>query len=528
MDETITNNSANRQIARAAGTVMFAFILSNVVGLVRQILISRAFGTGDSYDAFVAASRYPDLIFNLIAGGALASSFIPVFTGFLEKEDRASAWKLASAVINLVMFVLTAISILSAIFSVQVIRYILAPDFNPAKQQLAASLLRILLIAPTIFGVSGIVMGALNAHQKFLLPALASTMLWVGYIFGLIFLVPSMGIYGLAWGAVLGAFLHIGIQLPQLLRLPDWHFNFSLGLDDAAVREVLLLMGPRLLGVAVVQINFLINTIIASGQPEGSVSSLTYAFQIMTMPEVAIAQAIAIAALPTFSAQVARGELGEMRHSLASTLRGVLLLSLPATFGLILLRYPVIELLFQRGQFNAQSTDMVAWALLWYTAGLVGHSVVEILSRAFYALHDTRTPVIVGTIAMSLNIVFSFAFSALFASLGWMPHGGLALANSFATALEMSALFILMRRRLKGLDDLSIGRGLLQAVFATLVMSLALWAWLHFAAGYSIWIIAPVGIVAGAFVYVAIMFMLRVPELGELINAIRRRIRATH
>ena len=249
-------------------------------------------------------------------------------------------------------------------------------------------------------------MGALNAHQKFLLPALASTMLWVGYIFGLIFFVPSLGIYGLAWGAVLGAFLHIGIQLPQLLRLPEWRFNFSFGLDDAAVREVLLLMGPRLLGVAVVQINFVVGTIIASGQPVGSVSSLTYAFQIMTMPEVAIAQAIAIAALPTFSSQVARGELVEMRHSLASTLRGVLLLSLPATLGLILLRYPVIALLYQRGQFDVQSTDMVAWALLWYTVGLVGHSVVEILSRAFYALHDTRTPVIVGTIAMSSQHCF--------------------------------------------------------------------------------------------------------------------------
>ncbi|MFZ1042629.1 MAG: murein biosynthesis integral membrane protein MurJ [Anaerolineales bacterium] len=528
MDDTVTNNSANRQIARAAGTVMFAFVLSNVVGLVRQILISRAFGTGDAYDAFVAASRYPDLIFNLIAGGALASSFIPVFTGFLEKEDRASAWKLASAVINLVMLVLTAISILSAIFSLQVIRYVLAPDFNSAKQQLAASLLRILLIAPTVFGVSGVVMGALNAHQKFLLPALASTMLWVGYIFGLIFFVPSMGIYGLAWGAVLGAFLHIGIQLPQLLRLPKWNFKFSLGLDNAAVREVLLLMGPRLLGVAVVQINFVVGTIIASGQPVGSVSSLTYAFQIMTMPEVAIAQAIAVAALPTFSAQVARGELVEMRHSLASTLRGVLLLSLPATLGLILLRYPVIALLYQRGQFDVQSTDMVAWALLWYTVGLVGHSVVEILSRAFYALHDTRTPVIVGTIAMSLNIVFSFAFSALFSSLGWMPHGGLALALSVSTALEMTALFILMRRQLKGLDSMNIGRGLLQSALATLLMSAVILGWLHFSSGYSVWIIAPVGIIAGGMIYVAIMFILRVPELGELIKAVRRRMRISN
>ncbi len=525
MNEPQAVSSANRQIARAAGVVMFAFVLSNVVGLARQILISHAFGTGDAYDAFVAASRYPDLIFNLIAGGALASSFIPVFTSFLEKDDRASAWKLASAIINLVILVLTAVSILSAVFSLQVIQYILAPDFSLEKQQLAASLLRVLLIAPTIFGVSGIVMGALNAHQKFLLPALASTMLWVGYIIGLIFLVPSMGIYGLAWGAVLGAFLHIGIQLPQFLRLPEWHFNFSFGLDNAAVREVLLLMGPRLLGVAVVQINFVVSTIIASGQPEGSVSSLTYAFQIMTMPEVAIAQAIAIAALPTFSAQFARGELGQMRHSLASTLRGVLLLSLPATLGLILLRYPVIALLFQRGQFNVHSTDMVAWALLWYTIGLVGHSVVEILSRAFYALHDTRTPVIVGTIAMSLNVAFSFAFSALFSSLGWMPHGGLALALSVSTAMEMSALFILMRRRLKGLDSLNIGRGLFQSALATLVMSGVILGWLHYGSGYSVWIVAPVGILAGGMVYVLIMWALRVPELGELVSAIRRRLK---
>ena len=213
-----------------------------------------------------------------------------------------------------------------------------------------------------------------------------------------------------------------------------------------------------------------------------------------------------------------------MRHSLASTLRGVLLFSLPATLGLILLRYPVIALLYQRGQFDVQSTDMVAWALLWYTVGLVGHSVVEILSRAFYALHDTRTPVIVGTIAMSLNIVFSFAFSALFASLGWMPHGGLALANSFATALEMSALFILMRRRLKGLDDLNIGRGLLQAAVGTVVMSAVILGWLQLGSRYSVWIIAPVGIMAGGIVYAAIMFMLRVPELGELVSVIKRRL----
>ena len=503
---------------------MLAFVLSNAVGLVRSILISRAFGTGYEYDAFVVASRYPDLIFNLIAGGALASAFIPTFTGFLEKDDRETAWKLTSAIINLVMLVLLLVSVVSAVFSTQIVQY-LAPDFSPEKKQLTVSLLRILLISPTVFGVSGIIMGALNAHQKFLLPALASSMLWVGYIIGLLVFVPSMGIYGLAWGAVLGAFLHIGIQIPGVLRLPALRFNFTFGWDIPAVKKVLILMGPRLLGVAVVQLNFIVNVIIASGQPEGSASSLTYAFQIMTMPEVAIAQAIAIAALPTFSAQIARGELGQMRHSLASTLRSVLLLSLPATMGLILLREPIIAMLFQRGQFNTNSTTMVAWALLWYTAGLVGHSVVEILSRAFYALHDTKTPVLVGTAAMTLNVLLSFAFSYLFYLIGWLPHGGLALANSFATALEMVGLIILMRQRLNGIDGLAILKGLAPAAAGSALMSLAIIIWMNATSAQNPWLVGVGGIILGGIVYGVMMIVLRVPELVSLFSALQRRIK---
>lgn len=503
---------------------MFAFVLSNLVGLIRQALISNAFGTQGTIDAFYVASRYPDVIFNLIAGGALASAFVPTFTGYLAKDDRTSAWKLASAIINLVLIVLTTISVLSAIFSGPIIRFILAPEMASDKQALAAHLMRILLIAPTVFGVSGVVMGILNAHQRFLLPALASTMLWVGYIIGLLFFVPSLGIYGLAWGAVLGAFLHVGIQIPDLLKLPERRYIFSLGLDNPAVREVLILMGPRLLGVAVVQLNFVVNTIIASGQPEGSIAAITYAFQVMTMPQVAIAQAIAIAALPTFSAQAARGEHAQMRNSLAATLRGVILLSLPATIGLILLREPVVALLFQRGKFTSLSTEMVSWALLWYTAGLVGHCIVEILSRAFYALHDTKTPVIVGTIAMGLNIVFSFGFAWLFNQIGWMPHGGLALANSLATALEGTTLFILMRKRLDGIEGNSILRGVIPSVIAALGMGVAVFIWLSIGARLNVWILAPIGIAIGGGVYFVILFAMRVPELTAVTNAILRRL----
>jgi putative peptidoglycan lipid II flippase len=515
--------TANRQIARAAGTVMIAFALSNLIGLVRQVLITRAFGTGSSIDAFYAASTYPDLVFSLVAGGALSSAFIPTFTGFLVKEDRAGAWKLASSIINLILLILIGLSLLSAVFAAQIIRYVLAPNFAPAEQALAASLLRILLLSPAIFGFSGLLMGILNAHQRFLLPALAPSMYWLGMIFGLLVLVPSMGIFGLAWGAVLGAALHLAVQIPDLLKLPGRFYLPTLGLDNSAVREVGRLIAPRLLGVAVVQINFVVNVIIASGLPVGSLSAIKNAWMVMTVPEVVIAQAIAIAALPTFSAQAARGASDEMRSSLAATLRGVLFLSLPASLGLILLRRPLIVLLFQHGEFDAHSTDLVAWALLWYGAGLIGHSVVEILSRAFYALHDTRTPVFVGAVAMSLNVVFSLGFSMLFAKIGWMPHGGLALANSLATALEMAALLILMRRRLHGIEGLYITRGLLQAGAATLGMSIGIWLWSQ--ATTAAWLVGLGGVGLGAVIYFIAMWALKVPELGMLISGISRRLR---
>lgn len=502
---------------------MLAFALSNIIGLVRQILISRAFGTDRAIDAFYAASTYPDLIFSLVAGGALASAFIPTFTGFLAKDDRATAWKLASSITNLILVVLSLLSVISAILAPQIIRHILAPDFPAGEQALAASLLRVLLIAPAIFGISGLLMGILNAHQRFLLPALAPSMYWLGMIFGLLFLVPSMGIFGLAWGAVLGAVLHLGVQIPDLLKLPARAYQFTFGLSHPAVREVGRLMAPRLLGVAVVQLNFVINTLIATGLAEGSLSAIKYAWQVMTMPQVVIAQAIAIAALPTFSAQAARGETGEMRSSLAATLRGVLFLSLPASLGLILLRHPLIAMLFQRGTFDARSTDLVAWALLWYAAGLIGHNVVEILSRAFYALHDTRTPVFVGAAAMTLNAVFSFAFSALFARIGWMPHGGLALANSLATALEMTTLFVLMRRRLKGIDGGDIWRGFVQAALGTLGMSLVILLWTQ--THGSVWLIGLGGVALGGLVYGLSMWALRVPELGTVINGLTRRLK---
>jgi len=521
------SNSSNQQIARAAGTVMFAFIISNLVGLVRGIVITRAFGTSAQLDSFNAANRIVEVLFNLVAGGALGSAFIPSFTGFLTRKDRPGAWRLASGVINLVTIALILVSVLVFIFAPVIVRkglFLLVPGSDPVQEALTVQLLRIMLPSVVVFGLSGLVMGILNAHQVFLVPAIAPAFYSLGMILGTVLLPRSWGTQRLAIGVVAGALMHLLVQIPRTLRLKERAYNFYLGLKDKAVLEVFRLMGPRLLGVAVVQLNFIVNTIIALGQPEGSVTAITLAFSLMLMPEMAVAQSAAIASLPTFSAQVARGELEEMRRSLASTLRAVLLLAIPATIGLILLRTPLVVVLYQRGAFTPHSTELVSWALLWYASGLVGHALVEILSRAFYALHDTRTPVIVGVGAMGLNIGFSLLFSNLFEGFGWMPHGGLALANSLATALESAVLVVLMRKKLDGLEGGKIWKGVGISILGSGIMSAVVLAWGALIGEGQRLLMVIGALVLGLGAYLGLIWVLRVPELRGMVRVFKNRV----
>jgi putative peptidoglycan lipid II flippase len=524
MDTSI--GTANRQIARGAGLVMLAFALNTLVGLARQVIVLNAFGTSGEMDAFIAANRVSETLFTLVAGGAMASAFIPTFTSLLVKDDQRGAWKLASAIANLILLILTLVALLAAILAPWIVRYILAPGFaaDPTQEALAVDLMRLMLPSAVLFGLSGLVIGILNSKQIFFMPALAPTMYQLGMIFGVLVLSPRMGIHGLAWGVLLGSALYLIIQLPVLLRLGGQYFP-TFGLKLPAVREVGRLMVPRLLGLAFVQLNFWVNIRLASRLLEGSAIVITVAFTLMLMPQAIIAQSIAIAALPTFSAQFAQNKLDEMRSSLAASLRSVMFLALPAALGLIILRQPLIELLYQRGEFTALSTQLVAWALLWFAVGLVGHSIVEIMVRAFYAMHDTKTPVMIGILAMTLNVVFSVLFITLFSRIGWMAHGGLALANSLATALEMIALLYVMRARLKGLEGRSILIGVGQAIGATFVMSLVLVAWLNQVINQPIWLVVIGGVALGAAVYGVMVLIFGVKEARGLLSSVSRFVR---
>ncbi len=526
---TVSADSANRQIARSAGKVMLAFLLSNLANLASLILNATTFGAHAQMDAFLAANRVSETLFVLMAGGALGSAFIPTFTGLLTKGERSPAWRLASAIANLVLLVLMLAAILAAIFARPLVHYILAPGFaaDPIQEALTVNLLRIMLPSAVIFGLSGLVMGILNSHQMFFIPALTPAMYRLGMIFGVLFLTPRMGIYGLAWGVVIGACLHLLLQLPSLLRLKGTYIP-TLGLRMPDVRQVGMLMLPRIFGVAVVQLNFWVNTLLASYMMEGSIAGIGWGFTLMLFPQAIIAQSVATAALPTLSAQYALEKRDELRLSLTASLRGILLLAIPASIGMILLRQPIVALMLQYGNFTAASTQLISWALLWYSAGLVGHCIVEILARAFYAMHDTKTPVIVGSLAMAVNVLLSIVLSRWFAAIGWMPHGGLALANSLATGLEAAGLVILMRRKLGGLEGQRVLKGTSQAALASVTMTLFLWGWLTLTNARQAWLVGGGGVLIGGAIYVLAILILKVPEVQAILDLVKRRLKPVY
>ena len=516
--------SHTRRVARAAIIVMAFFVLSRALGFLREIVIARQFGTSAELDAYLAAFRIPDLLFALMAGGALGSALIPVLSEYLARDDGRAAWKLASAVLNWVVLAMGGVATLVALGAPVLVRTVIAPGFTPAQHALTAELMRWMLLSTLIFGISGIVMGILNARQHFLLPALAPAVYNLAIALGAWLLGPSLGVRGAVVGVVVGAAAHLLVQLPALRRF-DVRYWPRLAPHDPGVREVGRLMAPRALGLAAVELNHLVNVVLASGLAAGSLAALNYGRMIMLLPEGVIAQSVAIAAFPTFSALVARKEHAALQRVFRTTLRSVLYLTLPATVGLILLREPLVVALLQRGAFDARSSAATAWALLFYALGLASHAALEIITRAFYAAHDTRTPVGVGVAAMLANALLSVALIALFRQLGWAPHGGLALANTLATTAEMGVLLFLLHRRLGILSDAHELTGALGRISAgCLVTALSLLGVNAAFAETPAWLQCGLGVVLGGGMYGLTTLALRCDEPIILMHTVWRRV----
>ena len=512
---------SGRRLAGAALVVMIFFVLSRITGLAREMVIGAHFGTSPQLDAYLAAFRLPDLLFQLVAGGALGSAFIPTFAAAWARGERDEAWLLFSRVLTLMTLLLVIIAGVVMALAGPLVQWVIAPGFSPEQQALTTHLMRWMLLSTMVFGASGLIMGALNATQHFLLPAAAPVLYNLAIILGAWLLAPRIGIFGLVIGVITGAVAHLLVQLPGLWQARA-RYTPALTLRDPGVREVMRLMGPRVLGLFFVQMHFLVNTILASGLSSGRLSALNYAWLLMLLPQGVFAQSIATAIFPTFAAQVATGQVTALRQSFGQILRIILFFTIPAALLLYLLRIPLVTLLFQRREFTAESTALVGYALQFYAAGLIAHSVVEIAVRAFYAMHDTWTPVVVGIGAMIINIGLSLW---LVQGLG---HGGLALANSTATTLEMVLLLWLLRRLIGGFDYRQVGLAIGRQVMAAAVMGVSVWGWLRWQPlpthTFGTLVAASMGslLLAGV-VYLAVAFLLRSEELQPALAALRRR-----
>jgi putative peptidoglycan lipid II flippase len=493
---------------------MAAFVLSRVLGLGREMIIGNQFGTSRELDAYLAAFRIPDLIFQLIAGGALGSAFIPTFTAYLAGGREQEAWDVASSIMNLVVAMLTACAVLAAVLAPRLVTYIV-PGFDPHDQSLTVQLMRWMLISPVVFGLSGVIMGILNSYQHFLLPALAPAIYNLSIIGGALLLTPSLGVYGLVIGVIVGSFLHLGIQIPQLAQ-QGLAYRPLIDVSHPGVIEVGRLMLPRMLGLAAVQVNFLVNTLLASRLAAGSLAALNYAWIIMLLPHGVFAMGIATAAFPTFSDLAARGEKLHLRASVSESLGLILFLSVPSALALILLRVPLTQVLLQRGRFDLSSVQAVAWALQFYALGLVAHSALEIVARTFYSLHDTRTPVAIGAGAMALNITLSLLL------VGPLLHGGLALANSLATIVETTVLVFLLRSRLGGFRYSALLKSMARTTVATAAMGLGILCVTSLTGGAPVVVQVGGAVISGAILFLLVSVAVGSEELRLLRNVFRR------
>lgn len=507
-------------VMRAAGLVAVFLLLGRVLGLVREIIIQGALGTESvAANAYAVANQFPETIFFVIAGGAMSSAFIPTFTDYLAREDEAGAWRLFSGVISLLLVVVTAVSIVVAVFAPQFVHFFYAQKIaaQPAILPETVLLIRIMLLSTTIFGISGVVMSALQSKQHFLYPALAPILYGVGIIlFGLLIKPPQLGF---SIGAVVGALAHLLVQLPALRRHGGRYFPV-LSLRDPGIRKVLRLMGPRVLGLSFSRLNqFVIVFLIGrySAFATGAFVAQGAAFRVTLMPQGIIGQALGQAAFPTLSSLASRGEYGKMREILTDTMRILFFLGLPVTILLMMLRIPVITILFERGLFDAESTRLAANALLFYAIGMIAITALEVVNRAFFALSDTWTPVLAGAIQIGAMALLSGWFSLrVFPNAGQRALGGLAFGFSISNIIEVVVLWLLLRRKLGHLDTRRLLTGMAQMSVAGVAMALSIWGVLRLLPWPNVWIELVVATAVGGLAYLTVSLLLRITELKRL------------
>ncbi len=508
----------DRKLALNTLIVILAYAGDKALAVVRDWIIGRRFGAGYEYDAFTAAIQTPELLFTLIAGGALVAAFIPVLSEYLTGRPREESWRLASAVLNIVVLILLAVGLVVGLNAQFISERWLVPDFGAAKQALTASLLQIVLLQTFIFGAAGVVMGVLHAHQHFFLPAIAPIFYNLGQIFGALVLAPRLGITGLTWGMVLGAAGYLLIQTPALLRFGARYFP-TLGLRMDGVRRVGWLMLPRLASLGLVELADVFFVRLGSRLPDGHLSAYFWGWRLMQLPETLFGTAVAQVFFPTFAELASAGDWDGFRRKINAALRVVLTLTVPSAALLILLGDWLVSLI--GGAFDAQAVSLVHAALVVFSVRLVGEALLEIGARLFYAQQDTVTPMLAAALGQSISIGLGYAL------IGSLGHRGLAAATTVGFWVESGLLLWLAQRRLGGVLDRAVLTATGRAMVGTGLLWLVVWglsALLPFGDGrLATAISVAVAGALGVAVYVLVLLLLRSPELRAIPGLVRPR-----
>jgi len=518
-------------LARSAGVIGLATIASRLLGLVRDLLLAFFFGAGNAMDAFNVAFRIPNLLRDLFAEGAMSAAFVPTFTRRLATRGREDAWRLGNHVVTALILATSTLVVLGIVFARPLVE-LMAGDYArvPGKLDLTVSLTRVMMPFLALIALAAACMGMLNSLRRFFVPAFAPTMFNVGTIAGVLALLPLLTargvdpIFAAAFATLLGGGLQVAIQWPALRR-EGYRYRPALDPRDQGLREILVLMGPGVLGLAAVQINVFVNTWLATGQGTGAVSWLNYAFRLMYMPIGVFGLSIATAALPTISRHAARADREAMRRTFSSGLRMMLMLNVPATAGLMALASPIVDLLFRRGQFTQGDTAATAAAVLFYAPGLIGYSAVKLAVPTFYALKESRTPVVVSALTVGLNVALNVTLARV------MGYRGLALGTAIAALFNASVLLWLLRSRLNGIDGRRVALAFGKIAVASAIMAVAAWAGeraLHAAwpGSSTLWRLARLTtVIALALgVLAAASRVLRIHEFNEALRAVFARL----
>lgn len=461
--------SRQTSILSGAFIIMVTLMLSKVLGLIRDRLLAHVFSP-DKIDIFWAAFSLPDLVFQIVILGALSVAFIPVFTEHYENKGEKDAFEMARVILNIFLGLFGLATILIYILAQPIIINFIAPGFTYDKQLQVISLTRVILLGQVILVFGSFFIGILQSFQRFVIPSLAPLFYNLGIIIGIVFLSRSYGIMGAAWGVVLGALMHALVQLPLIWSL-GFRFKFPPKFFHPGVRELIKLMSVRTLGLAAEQINEKVGIALASLASIGSVTYLTFAQHLQVVPIGLFGATLAQAALPVLSAERARGKIEEFKVTILTTFHQILFLALPATVILIVIRIPVVRLIFGASQFNWEATVLTGATLAYLSIGLTAQAVSLLLVRGFYALKDTKTPVIVSLIVVILNIILSIFFVVILKFDVW----SIGLANSISALLSGILLFWTLHLKVGKFNLRVVLVPFLKMIMATVIMGMALY-----------------------------------------------------